>query len=160
MNNTSISSNLSYVTFVVRIAPLCWVGAAWHPPPVKLDTFMASAEERDFLQFHLQVKFPEREINRNSYLPPPNGRGSLLEHSSQYCWQQSQNIGLRSTYILNIARIANAVQCHSWLSGNKDCHEFRFSILRIVISVSIVTSLQDCFKIVKIVNFFNNCQNC
>ena len=27
---------------------------------------------------------------------------------------------------------------------NKDCHEFRFSIVRIVISVSIVTSLQDC----------------
>ena len=44
----------------------------------------------------------------------------------------------------NIARIANAVHCHSWLSGNKDCHEFRFSIVRIVISVSIFTSLQDC----------------
>ena len=44
----------------------------------------------------------------------------------------------------NIARIANAVHCHSWWSGNKDCHEFRFSIVRIVISVSIVTSLQDC----------------
>ena len=43
----------------------------------------------------------------------------------------------------NIARIANAVHCHSWLSGNKNCHEFRFSIVRIVISVSIVTSLQD-----------------
>ena len=41
----------------------------------------------------------------------------------------------------NIARIANAVQCHSLLSGNKDCHEFRFSIVRIVISVSNVTSL-------------------
>jgi len=36
------------------------------------------------------------------------------------------------------------VHCHSWLSGNKDCHEFRFSIVRIVINVSIVTSLQDC----------------
>ena len=47
-------------------------------------------------------------------------------------------------YSVNIARIANAVQCHSWLSGNKDCHVFRFSIVRIVISVSIVTSLQDC----------------
>ena len=44
----------------------------------------------------------------------------------------------------NIARIANAVHCHTWLSGNKDCHEFRFSIVRIVISVSIATSLQDC----------------
>ena len=29
----------------------------------------------------------------------------------------------------NIARIANAVHCHSWFSGNNDCHEFRFSIL-------------------------------
>ena len=34
--------------------------------------------------------------------------------------------------------------CHSWLSGNKDCHELRFSIVRIVISISIVTSLQYC----------------
>ena len=44
----------------------------------------------------------------------------------------------------NIARIANAVHCHSWLSGNKDCHEFRFIIVRIVISVSNVTNLFDC----------------
>ena len=36
----------------------------------------------------------------------------------------------------NIARIANAVQCHNLLSNNKDCHEFRFSIVRIVNSVS------------------------
>ena len=32
----------------------------------------------------------------------------------------------------NIARIANAVQCHSWLSGNKDCHEFRSQDCRLV----------------------------
>ena len=49
----------------------------------------------------------------------------------------------------NIARIANAVHCHSWFSCNKDCHEFRFSIVRIVISVSIVTSHLDCFKTCK-----------
>ena len=36
----------------------------------------------------------------------------------------------------NIARIANAVQCHNLLSDYKDCHEFRFSIVRIVISVT------------------------
>merc|ERR1711989_268880 len=47
-------------------------------------------------------------------------------------------------YTINIARIANAVQCHSLLSGSKDCHEFRFSIVRIVIIVSNVTSLKDC----------------
>ena len=41
---------------------------------------------------------------------------------------------------LNIARIANAVQCHSLLSGNKDCQEIKFSIVRNVISVSNVTS--------------------
>ena len=41
---------------------------------------------------------------------------------------------------INIARIANAVQCHNKLSGNNDCHEFRFSIVRLVISVSNVTS--------------------
>ena len=44
----------------------------------------------------------------------------------------------------NIARIANAVHCHSLLSDNNDCHEFRFSTVRIAISVSNVTSLQDC----------------
>ena len=42
---------------------------------------------------------------------------------------------------INIARIANAVQCHNYLSNNKDCHKFRFSIVRIVVSVSNVTSL-------------------
>ena len=31
-----------------------------------------------------------------------------------------------------------------WLSGNKYCHEFRFSIVGIAVSVSIGTSLQDC----------------
>ena len=29
----------------------------------------------------------------------------------------------------NIARIANALQCHALLSGNTDCHEFKFSIV-------------------------------
>ena len=57
----------------------------------------------------------------------------------------------------NIARIKNAVHCHSWLSGNKDCHEFRFSIVRIVISVSIVTSLQDCLVSQKTI--LQNCDN-
>ena len=44
----------------------------------------------------------------------------------------------------NIARIANAVHCHSLLSGNKNCHEFKFSIVRIVMSISNATSLYDC----------------
>ena len=48
--------------------------------------------------------------------------------------------------LINIARIANAVHCHSWLSRNKNCHEFKFSIVRIVISVLNVASLQDCLK--------------
>ena len=55
---------------------------------------------------------------------------------------------------INIARIANAVHCHSSLSGHKDCHEFRFPIVRIVINVSKATIFQD----------YNchcqNCQNC
>ena len=80
--------------------------------------------------------------------------------------QTSNHFWLKQTIIsdfyynitINIARIANAVQCHSWLSGNKDCNEFRFSIVRILISVSVVTSLQDFFF--KIVKFVNNCQNC
>ena len=38
------------------------------------------------------------------------------------------------------------------MSGTKDCHEFRFLIVRIVISVSNVTSLQDCLlKIVSLI---------
>ena len=42
--------------------------------------------------------------------------------------------------VWNITRIASAVWCHYW-SGHKDCHEFRFSIVRSVISVSKVKSL-------------------
>ena len=41
--------------------------------------------------------------------------------------------------LINIARIANAVQCHSQLSGDKDCNAFSFSNVRIV-SVSNVSS--------------------
>ena len=77
--------------------------------------------------------------------------------------------------IINIARIANTVQCHNWLSDNKDCHGFRFSIVRIVISVSNVTSPSFVFVIVLlsiivtivinviifiIVNNHKNCQKC
>ena len=76
---------------------------------------------------------------------------------------QSSMTMCRCHFQSNMARVANAVQCHSYLSGNKECHEFRFSIVRIVISVSIVISLQDCFKIfstiVKIVKKNQNCQN-
>ena len=43
----------------------------------------------------------------------------------------------------NLPRIANAVQCHNWLSGDKDCHESRFSIVSSVISVSDVTNPCD-----------------
>ena len=59
---------------------------------------------------------------------------------------------------VNIARIANAVQCHNQLSDNKDCHDFRFSIVRIVISVSNVTSLRIVF--VSVVNNYHNCHKC
>ena len=50
----------------------------------------------------------------------------------------------RRRRLKNIARIANAVHCHSLLLSNKNCHEFSFSTVRIIISVSNVTSLQDC----------------
>ena len=33
--------------------------------------------------------------------------------------------------IQNIARIANAVQCQNQLSGNNNCHEFKFSIVKL-----------------------------
>ena len=57
--------------------------------------------------------------------------------------QRGDNLG--DNYVIsyvdkNIARIANAVQCHSLLSGNEDCQEFKFSIVRNVISVSNVSS--------------------
>ena len=71
----------------------------------------------------------------------------LFKLKYQHWWDRYfDDFHIQSMYLLNenIARIANAVHCHSWLSGNKDFHEFRFSIVRIVISVSIVTSLQDC----------------
>ena len=49
------------------------------------------------------------------------------------------------TWPKNIARITNDVHCHSRLSGNKYRHEFRFSILRIVISALCrKTILQTC----------------
>ena len=84
-----------------------------------------------------------------------------------WCWPNSFNISkfesnlfdlafwtnIRGAIKKNIARIANAVQCHSWLSGDKDCHEFRFSIVRIVISVSIVISLHC------IVTILQTCDN-
>ena len=61
--------------------------------------------------------------------------------------------------IINIARIANAVQCHSSLSGNKDCHEFRFSIVKIVISVSNVSSVVFVVVIVfVVVVIFRRCR--
>ena len=44
-----------------------------------------------------------------------------------------ETCGITHTYI---ARIANAVQCHNLLSDYKDCHAFRFSIVRIVIGVT------------------------
>ena len=69
---------------------------------------------------------------------------SVVYNSNSPCnWEILISPGNKSV-VLNIARIANAVHCHSLLSGNKNCHEFRVSIVRIVISVSNVTSLQDC----------------
>ena len=41
----------------------------------------------------------------------------------------------------NIERIANAVQCDSYSSCNKDCHQLMFSIVRITISVSNVSRI-------------------
>ena len=49
----------------------------------------------------------------------------------------------------NVARIANAVHCHSKLSGNNDCHKFRFSTVIIVISFSNVISFQNIFNCVR-----------
>ena len=59
------------------------------------------------------------------------------------------------SYSENIARIANAVQCHSELSGHTDCHELRFSIFRIVICVSNVTSQLSYISD----TFLKNCQS-
>ena len=78
----------------------------------------------------------------------------LLTHPPTHTPSHTHTSTPRWTGMINIARIANAAQCHSLLSGNKDCHEFRFLIVRIVISVSNVTSLQDCL------NVKNYCQNC
>merc|ERR1711894_495239 len=60
----------------------------------------------------------------------------------------------------NIARIANTVQCHNYLSGNIDCHETRFSIVSIVISVSNITSHKLKISPIKLSSkiFIKNCQ--
>ena len=39
-----------------------------------------------------------------------------------------------------IGSLNRVAKCHIFYTGNKDCHEFRFSIVRIVISVSNITS--------------------
>ena len=58
----------------------------------------------------------------------------------------------------NITRIANTVQYHSQLSGHKDFHTFRFSIVRIVTSASNVASLLKCPQVVKIEQIVNKFQ--
>ena len=59
-----------------------------------------------------------------------------------FCWLVSPPGLPGSNFVKNIARIANDVQCHSKLFGDrdKDYNEFSFSIVRIVISVSNVSS--------------------
>ena len=64
----------------------------------------------------------------------------IFQNNIKKCWKGDPE-RLKALVMKNIAGIANAVQCHSWLSGNKDCHKFRLSIVRIVISVPKVTSL-------------------
>ena len=83
----------------------------------------------------------------------------ILRYSSRVLLWLWRGLFKRQAQITNknIERIANAVQCHSWLSGNKDGHEFRLSIVRTVISVSNVTSFQDC--LFNCQNGKNNCQN-
>ena len=58
----------------------------------------------------------------------------------QQCVSEYLILGGKGYCGKNIARISNAVQCQSQSSGNKDCHESRFSIVRNVISDSNVTS--------------------
>ena len=43
-----------------------------------------------------------------------------------------------------IGSLNRVAKCHIFYTGNKDCHEFRFSIVRIVINVSNATSIWDC----------------
>ena len=75
-----------------------------------------------------------------------NGRVSELTPRPGQWWEEAFIIYQRNIWATNwspdqenIARIVNAVHCHSKLSGYRDCHEFRFSIVSIVINVSNVT---------------------
>ena len=61
----------------------------------------------------------------------------LYIHKPKQLWKLSKLI-TNGTDKGNIARIANALQCP--VSDNKDCHEFRFSIVRIVNNFSNVKS--------------------
>ena len=76
---------------------------------------------------------------------------SILErayflHGAHIFFNNDQDWNSCGTLEKNIARIANAVQCHSWLSRNKKCHEFTFSIVRIVISAETIKSQKSKVK--------------
>ena len=85
------------------------------------------------LDIHLVNGGPiSREIKEIRFVQGKKFHGEIIcsEWSNQNGnFATFHHITLHCIFTKNIARIANAVQCHNRLSGNKDCHEFRFSIV-------------------------------
>ena len=92
----------------------------------------------DWIEFWMELGFQDCQ--------PKNGKVHLRQRTRAFLnlhlfpphtgsWIKSQQIFFWS----NIARIANAVQCHSLLSGRYDCNVLRFSIVRNVIVIVFVS---------------------
>ena len=91
----------------------------------------------------------------------------LQKHTQSFCenvwvWRKFYCYNIRETikkHKENIARIANAVQCNSLLSGHNDYHGWCFQLSEMspcsqkFTSFIIVKSLNKCKKIIKLVKF-------
>ena len=71
--------------------------------------------------------FTEDCVHCNREEKPVTLRHTLVRYMKSSCKTQSKHFFLKGQIIQdnpqNIARIANAVQCHNQLPGKKDCHE-------------------------------------
>ena len=69
--------------------------------------------------------------------------GDCKKAFNKFLKEAAKNINRFPSHILNIARVANAVQCHSLLSGHCDCNVFRFSIVRNVKNITNAARIFD-----------------
>ena len=81
--------------------------------------------------------------------------GSCMWGLLKKCCLGLDTYDTKSVLTIVIKHRKNAVQCYSWLSSHRDCHEFWFSNVRIVTIVSKSLGLSE---IVKVVIIWQNCQ--